>query len=55
MDGKLWRFGHFQLLDMWFYNIPNYVAGSPNSLQVPREVAQADGLNIRAAKAGDWK
>ena len=33
--------------------LPNYIAGSPNALLVPREVARAGGLNIRAAQAGD--
>ena len=46
-DGKLWRFSNFALRHLWFFNVPNYIAGTPNALLVPREVAEKDGLTIR--------
>jgi len=50
MDGKVWRIGEFALIHLWFFNVPNCVAGTPNALLVPREVALKDGLKVRARK-----
>jgi hypothetical protein len=47
MDGKVWSFAQFALGRLWFFNIPNYVAATPNALLIPREVVQADGLTVR--------
>lgn len=47
MDGKVWIFTQLTLGRMWFFNIPNYLAASPNALLVPREVAQQDGLTLQ--------
>lgn len=46
-DGRIWRFSRIRLGHMWFFNLPNYVAGSPDALLLPREVAEADDLNVR--------
>jgi len=48
MDGGLWRFSRFSLVHLWFFNVPNYVSGSPNALLLPREVVERDGLEIRS-------
>ena len=53
-DGRLWRFGQLALTKIWFTNVPNYVAGTPNAMMVPREVAQADGLTIRGLSK-EWR
>jgi hypothetical protein len=45
-DGKCWSMD-FQVDQMWFYNVPNVMASSPNALLLPREVAEKDGLQIR--------
>lgn len=47
MDGKTWRFHNPSFGHFWFFNVPNYLAASPNALLVPREVALKDGLEIR--------
>jgi len=47
MDGKVWSFSQFALGRLWFFNIPNYLAPSPNALLVPREVVVVDGLVVR--------
>lgn len=44
MDGRAWSFSEIALGHLWFFNIPNQVAASPNALLLPREVAKADGL-----------
>lgn len=46
MDGATWHFRRLTPGHLWFFNIPNYLAASPNTLLVPREVAQADRLKI---------
>jgi hypothetical protein len=43
-DGKLWSFSGLTLGHLWFFNLPNEVAASPEALLVPREVATHDGL-----------
>ncbi|MBI4025451.1 MAG: DUF4838 domain-containing protein [Verrucomicrobia bacterium] len=45
-DGKVWRLSGLNPRQLLFFNIPNYIAASPNALLVPREVARADGLKI---------
>jgi hypothetical protein len=47
MDGKLWRLNEAPFGKFHFLNAPSYLAGSPNALLVPREVAERDGLQIR--------
>ncbi|MEO6906317.1 MAG: DUF4838 domain-containing protein, partial [Abditibacteriaceae bacterium] len=46
-DGGLWALSNFSLGQLWFYNVPNYLAASTQALLVPREVAETDGLKIR--------
>jgi hypothetical protein len=46
-DGQVWAIPQFALGHLWFYNMPNFLAASPEALPVPREVAQADGLVVR--------
>ena len=43
-DGKAWSFTELALGHLWFYNVPNYLAASPEALLIPREVAERDGL-----------
>lgn len=43
-DGKAWSFTELAPGHLWFYNVPNYLAASPEALLVPREVAERDGL-----------
>jgi len=38
-DGRAWWFGKLALGRLWFFNVPNYLAASPDSLLVPREAA----------------
>jgi hypothetical protein len=47
MDGKVWRLRNLDLGKIYFNNAPSYFATSPDSLLVPREVAEKDGLQIR--------
>jgi len=47
-DGKPWHFTELALGHLWFFNVPNYLAASPNALLVPRDLAVRDGLAIRA-------
>ena len=35
------------VFNLSFFNLPNYLAASPNALLLPREVAVKDGLNIQ--------
>jgi hypothetical protein len=37
-DGKVWSFGRLRLGHLWFFNVPNYLAASPDGLLLPREV-----------------
>ena len=46
MDGRPWSFQHLVLGRLWFFNLPNYLAASPNALLIPREVAVKDGLKV---------
>jgi hypothetical protein len=43
-DGQVWSLGRLGLGSLWFFNVPNYLAASPDALLVPREVAVKDGL-----------
>ena len=48
MDGKVWSMSARSAFRTgYFFNIPNVAAASPDALMVPREVAAADGLQIR--------
>jgi len=44
LDGKVWSARFLALGQMWFFNIPSYLAASPDALLVPREIAARDGL-----------
>ena len=44
--GKVWQIKRFALTRLWFFNIPNYLSASPNSLLVPYEVAKKDRLRV---------
>jgi len=46
-DGACWRLHGLKLGQLWLYNVPNYLAMSPNALLIPREVAKRDGLRLR--------
>lgn len=52
-DGKVWSLSNVHIPNIWFFNVPNYVASSPEALLVPREVAEADGLEARNKTAKD--
>jgi gluconolactonase len=43
-SGKAWSLNRLALGRLWFFNVPNYLAASPDALLIPREVARADGL-----------
>jgi hypothetical protein len=36
-DGKPWSLNKFRLQKLWFFNVPNYLAASPDALLIPRE------------------
>jgi hypothetical protein len=38
MDGQAWSFSRLALGQLWFTNVPNYLAASPEALLIPREV-----------------
>lgn len=38
-DGQAWSLTRLALGRLWFANVPNYLAASPDALLVPREVA----------------
>jgi hypothetical protein len=38
-DGKAWSLGRLCLGHLWFFNVPNCLAASPDALLVPREAA----------------
>ena len=39
-DGKTWSLQRMSLGHLWFFNVPNYLAASPDALLVPREVLE---------------
>ena len=43
-DGRAWSFSKLCLGRLWFFNLPNYLAASPDALLVPREVMTKDHL-----------
>jgi hypothetical protein len=43
-DGKIWSFSGLALGHLWFFNVPNELAASPEALLIPREVAKRDGV-----------
>lgn len=47
MDGQPWHFTQLALGHLWFFNLPNQLAASPNALLLPREVVRADRLSPR--------
>jgi hypothetical protein len=36
-DGQAWSFTKLALRHLWFFNVPNYLAASPDALLVPSE------------------
>lgn len=42
--GKLWSFAPHAHGHLWFFNVPNVLAASPDALLLPRELVAADGL-----------
>lgn len=40
-DGRAWSLTKLCLGHLWFFNVPNYLAASPEALLVPREAAPA--------------
>ncbi len=42
-DGQVWKLSG-GAKRLWFFNVPNGIAASPDALLIPREVVQADGL-----------
>ena len=45
-DGAIWHFGQIQLGHLWFFNLPNLVAASPDALLLPRDVMEADDIPV---------
>jgi hypothetical protein len=43
-DGKCWSLSPHGHGHLWFFNLPNCLAASPNSLLLPREVVERDQL-----------
>jgi len=43
-DGKPWHFSQMMLGQLWLFNAPPYLAASPRSLLVPRELAKQDAI-----------
>mgnify|MGYP003339043926 CR=1 FL=1 len=43
-DGKVWSFTPHAHGHLWFFNAPNVLAASPDSLLLPKELVTADGL-----------
>ena len=35
-DGQVWSFTKLALGHLWFFNVPNYLAASPDALLVPK-------------------
>jgi len=46
-DGCLWSVGRLHPGHLWFFNIPNVIATSPDALLLPRELLKSDGLKKR--------
>jgi hypothetical protein len=47
-DGKVWWLDSLAMGRLRFFNLPNYLAASPDALLVPSELAKRDGLEIAA-------
>ena len=43
-DGKVWSFAPHGHGHLWFFNVPNVLAASPDALLLPKELAARDGL-----------
>jgi hypothetical protein len=48
MDGKVWSFTKLALGHLWFFNVPNLLASSPDLLLLPRELLERDRLSTPA-------
>ena len=47
MDGAIWSM-RISVRTLWFMNIPNVMAATPESLMIPRDLAMKDGLPLRS-------
>jgi hypothetical protein len=43
-DGKVWSFSPHAHGQLWFFNVPNVLAASPDALLMPKESVARDGL-----------
>lgn len=43
-DGKVWAFAPHAHGHLWFFNVPNVLAASPDSLLLPKDLVAADRL-----------
>ena len=46
-DGRPWSFTQLALGHLWFFNLPNVLAASPQALLLPAEVVKEDGIGER--------
>ena len=44
LDGKVWSIRYLALGQLWFFNIPSYLAASPDALLLPFEIVEKDNL-----------
>lgn len=47
-DGKAWSLDKLCLGRLWFFNVPNVLAGSPDGLLLPREVVETQESEVRS-------
>ncbi len=52
MDGSIWSL-RTTPREIWFFNIPNSVAATPDALMIPRDLAEKDGLLIKTPEDVD--
>ena len=46
LDGKVWSFSPHGHGHLWFFNVPNELAASPDAMLLPKDVVQRDGLAV---------
>jgi hypothetical protein len=46
LDGTVWRINQATPGELWFFNAPNLLNGSPGVMLLPRELVERDGLAI---------
>src|SRR5262249_45371707 len=47
-DGQCWSLSPHAHGQLWFFNVPNYLAASPAALLLPRELVKRDNLPVPA-------